>query len=450
MKKIGIAIFSVVVIIIMIVIFLIFVLKENNSNTVHTDLLNNIGNETNVTNNDDTISNVSNIIENTNISTEEYFRVVYAVRNYLEILNTRYYWYYKNPLTGEETGTYDASIQKQYIADTLSTAYMSKNQINKENMLTKIELLNERVEFYPTEIVNISNGSVKTYKAKGVSQNIDGNNKKMGYFVVHITNDEKAFSIEPSEEEAYSNSIFESILNIEINDNNQFKNMQMSKHSTASEVFYAYKNITMAQPKNTYSKMTDEYKNKRFGSYEAYEKYVKDNYDFLSKIKPAKYLEEDAENENQYIIKDQYDNTYIFEIKTPLNYMVMLDTYTIELEKTKKQYEYMRNEKKAYLNVTKFFEMINNKDYKTALNYLDDSFKQSNKINSEQDLEGLVKNTFLPYNKLELLAEKKEDNEEIYYYRLKLADLLGESSVTKEITVQVEQKEENNFTIQFK
>lgn len=464
MKKIGIAIISVVIIIIILLISIVLVLNGKKDDDLHTDLVDNNINtivestlqENNSTNNETinpTITETqtqAEIISNANIDIEEYYRVMYGIRYFLEILSKDYYMYYTNPETGEETNNYYDIIQKHYIHNVLSTGFTQKNGITEENVLTKVNPLDEKLECYPIEIINILNGdNIKTYKVKTITQNSKTENKSVKYFIIHITTDKKLFAVEPIEEEAYGKSKFEEISKIETNDNNQFREIKITKQNVVLEVFNNFKNITLAQPKYTYDKMTEEYKNARFGSYETYEKYVKDSYELLSKISPKKYLEEDAEKQNQYIIKDQYDNTYTFEIITPLNYTVMLDTYTIESEQTKTSYKSIREDKIPYMNVKRFFEMINNKDYKTAIKYLPDSFKNSSKISNEKDLETIAKNTFLPYNKLEILAEKIGENN-TFLYKLKLTDLLGESNATKEVTVQVNQIEGSKFTIQFK
>ena len=72
-----------------------------------------------------------------------------------------------------------------------------------------------------------------------------------------------------------------------------------------------------------------------------------------------------------------WNNYYIIKEKAIMNYTIGFDTYTILTEKFKETYDKSGDEYKCQMNINKFFQMINRKDYKTSYKCLADSYKNN-------------------------------------------------------------------------
>ena len=150
----------------------------------------------------------------------------------------------------------------------------------------------------------------------------------------------------------------------------------------------------------------------------------------------------------QYVIKDQYENLYIFDAKTPLDFTVKLDTYTLEEQKFNSTYDNAENYKKVQMNIDKFFQMINRHDYRTSYAHLADSFKQTSRMTSEDEFAKVAKQLFWTYNKVEYV-DFEEIGNNTFSYNLTLSDLTQKSSEKKNITIIMQLKENRDFAMSF-
>jgi len=111
-------------------------------------------------------------------------------------------------------------------------------------------------------------------------------------------------------------------------------------------------------------------------SIKEYKEYIKKINNILKNNKLAKIRTTWLENEQQteYICMDIYGNYFIFKGNIT-QYSVLLDTYTIEIDEFKEEYQKADEAKKVALNLEKFQQMINGKDYESAYYILDENFR---------------------------------------------------------------------------
>lgn len=379
----------------------------------------------------DAIEQINNKV---NISNNDYFIVKNCIQTYVDAINK------KNPNYYDKEGrNFQEKKLKETVNKLLSQNYINQNRINTENIYDYINLLDEKSQFYPTNIEIIGELSSRTYKVEGIIQNLEYKNSKRVYFILNIDSLNKTFSVMPVSNETYQNYNNLEYLDIENNTTNKYEIEKNDTKAIAIECMSSYKVLTLANPQYTYERMTEEYRNKRFGSFDNYKQYIKDNSQEILDISPQKYMEEN----NEVIIKDQYENIYIFDTKSLINYKVQLDTYTMGTQSFDKSYDNADDAKKVQMNIGKFIQMINRHDYKTSYNCLADSFK-NNKMKKEEDFKNFIQKGFFSYNKIEY-TDYKEIGNKTYMYKIKIKDLSGKDSKERKATIIMQLLENRKF-----
>lgn len=381
-------------------------------------------------------------IEEDDIQISEYFIVKKCIKEYLEAM------YSKSPSYELKNNNFDQNLAKDKVYNILSQNYIEKNNITKQNVLDKIPLLDYRNIFYPIEIKELHDGNVKTYKAMGINQDINKNNKKLFHCVINISTENSTFSVEPVNEKEYNNYNAEKLEKIENKEYNVYVESKTENNTIAVECFENFLNTTLANPKYTFEKMNEQYRKERFGTLENYQQYIRDNLTEYKELKAEEYTTNISNKDMQYVIKDQYQNLYIFDAKNPVDYTVTLDTYTISTDKFNSTYDKANNSKKCQMNIDKFFQMINRHDYKTSYNVIAESFKQTYSIDNEEIFKRIAKDTFFDYNKIEF-KKFQELSDNTYEYQIKLKDLTGNSSETKDIIIIMQLQENRKFIMSF-
>ena len=148
---------------------------------------------------------------------------------------------------------------------------------------------------------------------------------------------------------------------------------------------------------------------------------------------------------NKYICKNQWNNYYVFNVKGALDYDVMLDIYTVDLEEFTRKYDSSSDENKVAMDVQKIESAINNKDYVFVYNKLDETFKNTN-FESYENFEKYMSENFFDINNLKGENISKEGN--IYVYKVKITDANNENN-TKDSTIIMKLLEDRNFVMSF-
>ena len=235
--------------------------------------------------------------------------------------------------------------------------------------------------------------------------------------------------------------------NVDKNDFNTFKYKNTDSQTVAMDYFNNYKNLLSNNAEALYNVLDKEYREKRFGSLQDFQEYLNSNREELEGANVSSYLVNNYDNYTEYVCKDQYENLYIFRATAVMKYSLLLDTYTITTDEFKQQYQNSSNENKVKLNVDKWFDMINNRDYKNAFNYLDETFRTNNLKNDPNTFEAYMRDQY-PLHYQVLYGEITERNG-TYVQSVKLKDITGVDSTEHMIDIIMQLQDDMNFVMSF-
>lgn len=340
--------------------------------------------------------------------------------------------------------------RNEFLYNLLDKNYIEQNNINVKNVLNYIYSIDNNTTLIPKRMKekygkNVNTFLYETYLVKGQTMS----NK---IFIIRMNNSNSTFSIEfvnKDENDLSKINVFENEDDIKNTGYNNFRIKSMKIEEIAQEYMNNYKELVMVNPSIIYNEyLEDEYKSNRFGSVEEFTNYVNNNIDKIRISQLTKYATEtNADNKEQYICVDQYENYYIFDENSVMQYNVKLDNYTIVTDNFKETYRKAQDEKKVQMNVDKFIQMINRQDYKTSYNCISQGFKK-NYLNTQDKFENYVKSLMFTYNKFEFRnIEKKGSN--LYTCNLDITDLTGESADTKNITIIMQLNDDVDFEMSF-
>lgn len=281
-------------------------------------------------------------------------------------------------LYAQDQGITDGDSKKEAIFNFLDPKYISDNNISVSNVLDKV-YNNGKVEFIPLKMYELLGNNKTQYAVYGIMQNINGEEQEEAYFVVSVDKRNTSFCITPVNFEEYQD-VNEIPLegkdeNIELNKNNYFSFSIMEENDIAQKYFTYYKSMMLENPETAYEMLEEEYRNKRFGSLDEFKNYVTKNEEEIESYLAKEYEVNVLEDATEYVCQDQYKHSYIFKVSAVMQFQVKLDTYTIESEETKQKYQMANERRKVEMNVDKWIQMLNHRDYKAAYQVLDESFK---------------------------------------------------------------------------
>lgn len=234
---------------------------------------------------------------------------------------------------------------------------------------------------------------------------------------------------------------------IELNNYNKFNFIPMNEKDIVIEYFNLYKSMMLNNVEKAYELLQKEYREKRFGSIQAFKKYIEDNKKDITSREIKSYLINRYEEYTEYVLKDQYDNLYIIKETDIMKYTVTLDTYTLEQEKFNTTYIKATNREKVSMNIGKFFDMINSKDYKTAYELLSEGFKE-NKFKTENSFQEYIKETLYSYNNIKLVKFSDEISG-VYTYYIEVYNKEDEKSPKIKMNIIMQLLEETEFVMSF-
>lgn len=396
------------------------------------------------------------------------------------------------------------NIDKVEVVSIINNYYMVKDCINK--YYTYVAIISEPEEFYGElegeELVEVKNGNAEELynildeeyvKNKGITEtNIVNSIEKVKNSVVDVKSmyvDEKddidiyiaigtlrekisgkvsnfklmlkldninaTFSILPQSyvEEKYPNIEIGKTLNIESldrikeNRNNKFTFRMVTDQTYAIDLFTQFKEEFLYNQDAIYNRLDEEYKNAKFSSLAEFRTYMQNKYESLNILNAASYNKTAKEGYSEYVIIDTNGDYYIFKETAPMKYTLILDTYTIELPEFTAKYNGSNAREKVILNLDKFMQSINDKDYKYAYNLLAVGFKANN-FKTQAEFENYVKTNLFEKNKFEYQEFGDEANT-YYTYKIKITDETGKDTreVTKTFIMLLE--EGTNFELSF-
>ena len=373
-----------------------------------------------------------------------------AIQRYFDTININSSKYFSRNVQGDNVRTVtEAEIYKS-VLEMLSMEYKNKNNINEENINQKIKFLNEKLIIITLKNKEIVQENTEKFCVNAIAVNEENKLKSNFCIFVNLDIKNKTFSIEPIDS---NNETFDSIkINnnnaiIEPNDNNTYNDVSMGNEQLINKYLNDFKKIAISVPTISYSYVEEEYKRLKFPNEEKYIEYIQNNKKRISQASVTKYRVRYSENYNEFICVDQNNFYYIFrqEKNKPLNYNVILDTYTIDAAESIEKYNNGSVQQKVGMNIEKIISAINCKDYDYIYNKLDEKYKENNFPTIDR-LEEVLKNNAFDIN-IANYNSFKENGNDIYTYNITIKAM--DSEETKSMTIIMKLLEDRNFAFSF-
>ena len=234
---------------------------------------------------------------------------------------------------------------------------------------------------------------------------------------------------------------------IEKNDHNTFKYTRISDQYMVETYLKNYKETMFSDIEKAYSLLNEKYKNKRFKTLEDFRKYVNVNKAELQKIEIDSYLKNTYKDYTEYVGKDQYGNVYVFESFHIMDYKVQLDDYTLPDEELDKKYMSLTTQEKVVNNVNKWIKMLNYRDYESAFNVLDETFRTQNFGNDVSKFEQYMRQKFPDHYKFNQVKYMQEAG--ISEQQITMSPISGGLESQIQETIYMQLREDTNFVMSF-
>ena len=376
-----------------------------------------------------------------------FFSVVDTINTYLEILefdvdNKEYVGHYE--IENEED-------LKNLVLDLLDKNYINENNIDSNNFDSYISLMDYAYKVIPKGLrVRYDNNNITTYIVDVYIEDLGTNELNEEYYIVRTDSNNSTFSIEPVTDSVTSiDDIEVEISNLNIDDKlyNRFSIRNVPIEEIAKTYMSNFINLMVNYTEIAYDDYLDiEYREKRFGSLENFNKYVNNNKEDIRKIEARKYLLNYEDSGKKYVIMDQYNNIYEFYETSNMNYKVRLDTYTIVSDNFKSTYDSSNEQYKVAMNINKWIQMLNSRDYINAYNLLDETFRNNN-WGSEEVFEEYVKEKFPLYYDVEYSTFSEEGS--TYIQEIRLTDITNQTEEVITVNVIMQLKDNYEFVMSF-
>lgn len=385
--------------------------------------------------------------ERKEIERTEYNIVNNAVTAYIQALNMNSSRYYGRDDSGNFVEIVTEDDKMGFIIDLLSSEYISKNNITTQNLEQYVDTKEEQMLFVPVQMKKLVDENVSTFVTYGIVENLNYEFDSEITLIVNVDFSNRTFSIEPTTQDYDEiNSVSQDITSIEKNDNNQYSSTTINTENTVRDYINQYKRLVLAAPELVYEKFDETYRNERFGSLENFENYITKNTDEIKSITLDEYLSNTYSDYTQYVGRDKYNNTYIFNEKDILDYTIQLDTYTILTDSFKTAYDEGDTTMKVRMNIDRWVDMLNNRDYHSAYQYLDETFRNNN-FGSEEAFEQYMREHFPSHYQLQV-GQFTETNQTYTQY-IVLTDMTGETDEEIENTIIMQLKDDYDFVMSF-
>lgn len=353
----------------------------------------------------------------------------------------------------------------------LDENYRSKNKINKSNVLEEVNVLNGKFDYFFAKKVNykeISLAQQYQYYAYGEIYYDDYKQNSGIYVILNVDFVNNSYSIQFDDknikitEQEYDNIISKLKSNntneyidatnlkfseISANDYNSFPNSSTDKPDMLEEYLKNYSIMAVYDPEYAYNEMLDEeYRDAKFKNVEDYNHYTQNNKNSILNTAIKEYSVSEKEDYTEYFIIDTNNNYYTFKVKEVMNYTVIADFYTIELNQIAEKYDAGTEQEKVAINIQKVIAAIKDKDYKYVYNKLNENFKNNN-YRTLEEFEQKMQNVYTGKMKLTFNDFSNEGSTYIYNINLKGTTASNNREVNMQIIMQL--KENRDFVMSF-
>lgn len=303
----------------------------------------------------------------------------------------------------------------------------------------------ERIQFLQGE-------NIMTYSVYGKEKIENSNEKNEKYYIVRVDLKNLTYELTQIEDGKYTNldeiKLEDDETEIASNGNNNFEYKRVSNEEMCRKYLEDFKQKALNNPEEAYQLLDEEYKNKRFSGIEDFKEYINLLRGKIENSILSKYDVQNKEEYTEYILVDNYNNSYTIRTTGIWDYKILLDNYTIKVDTYEENYNELDVTQKVQSNVYIFLQMINTKDYSNAYELLDETFKQNN-FDTLEKFKEYVNTNFFDYN-LNTTSDVDIDNEgSIYIYKTKIKSGAGRTAETKNLTVIMQLKEGTDFVMSF-
>lgn len=441
MKKLKIAITLLAVLIIIMILAIVFFNKYEESNKYNEEVIMQ----------DEEALGIGEFSEEflEKINVTELMQVDGCIEKYFELSNMRNSIYYSQ----NENGEYARAVEDEYIygkvRDLLSIDYIEENNVTNDNVYDFVEFPNVEKQYTILDIVKIKDTNPYQFATYGIISQ-DDEFYEYRYFIITIDSANSIFAIEPLEN---VNDISEvrgnESIKIEKNSNNNIPTISMTAESISKYYFDTMKNILLYDNENAYKYLDEEYANIRFKTEEAFKDYISENSEYVKGLDLTQYKIETIDDElrqDRYLLVDQYKNIYTIETDTVTDFKMKLDTYTIISNKFKETYDSSNEEQKVAMNIDKWIQMINTRDYTNAYNVLDETFRNNNWA-SEEEFEQYIRELLPLHYDVEYTTYSNEGV--TYVQQINLTDITGKAEGTISLNIIMQLKDNYEFVMSF-
>lgn len=298
----------------------------------------------------------------------------------------------------------DPNINVYFVYGKLTNT--SKNESNDFSMMVKMDMRNETFKVLLSDYIDEKYGDIK--EGDNVEINYQENIENDGYNI---------FGFESITDNTYIADVFKSVRE------NMINNKQIA-----------------------YDSLDEEYKAKRFPTFEKFEQYIKDNIYDVVVMKLSQYQKTRYDDYVQYVCLDTHNNYYIINEYAPMKFSVILDTYTIDLPQFLTKYEESDETTKVALNIEKIKNAINDNNFEYVYNKLDDTFKNNNFADYTK-LESYLKSYLFEKNTFEY--ENIEKQGSVYIAKVIIKNKEDANEEPKEMQVVMKLTDTTEYHISF-
>jgi hypothetical protein len=349
----------------------------------------------------------------------------------------------------------------------LDEEYIKENQIDEDNIWDYITEYSNKESYRTKEIYEINGEFCNIYFVKG---RIDQHDI---FFKVGIDGNRRAFCIIPIIEKEYEEKKIDKLdKQIDKKIYNVVVYQQLKEDMIAKSYYDDFLKAMLYDPEEAYLMLDEEYREKRFKNKQGFQEFINKNqeffhltyqvemidsgtyedyaeyYDFREKhedLGVKSYLKQEYEDYIQFVCADIYENYYIFNVRSPGDYVVIYDNHTVNLPAFTEKYRTASKQVKMGMNIEKFFDAINTKDYTYAYNLLADSFK-TNVYHTQESFEEEIKQKLYEHNNVEYNNYTEEGD--VLTYKITARDRTNENN-GKELTIIMQLQEGTDFVMSF-
>lgn len=354
------------------------------------------------------------------------------------------------------------------VYDMLNKDYIKKNNIQKDNLLSDTYELTDGFEYFLAKKAFCREESIGNnfqYFVFGELLTKDYLEKKTIYIILNVDYNNSTFDIiipdevEISEDEyiriieKLSKNNTEEFVKIDYNYKEIEKNSNNTFYTNNTKLQYVlnyymkdYSLNAVYYPEIAYYKLDKEYREKRFGNIEEYKAHIEKNKIGLLNYTIKEYSITEKDDYKEYVVIDINNNYYIFKVTDIMEYSVILDYYTTDVEQIVNKYDKSTDQEKVAINVQKIASAITQKNYKYVYNKLNDTFKNNN-FESFENFEQYMSNIF--FGKLELSFEEFYNEGATYIYNVIFQGTTASNPAKIKMQIIMQLLENRDFVMSF-